>query len=151
MTDNYEIRSPENFVAGTIGGPGERIFYLQAQGEDSVLTLKVEKGQVQSLASHLLELIEAKDADVVAAQVVDMVEPTNAVWTVGALAIGLSDEPGEIVVVAQELSDEDQNDPSEAHIHISFEQAKAFVDHALFLIEYGRDFGRQNGHKRIGE
>ncbi|MFL2985693.1 MAG: DUF3090 family protein [Candidatus Poriferisodalaceae bacterium] len=151
MTDNYEIRSPENFVAGTIGGPGERIFYLQAQGEDSVLTLKVEKGQVQSLASHLLELIEAKDADVVAAQVVDMVEPPNAVWTVGALAIGLSDEPGEIVVVAQELSDEDQNDPSEAHIHISFEQAKAFVDHALFLIEYGRDFGRQNGHKRIGE
>ena len=151
MTDNYEIRSPENFVAGTIGGPGERIFYLQAQGEDSVLTLKVEKGQVQSLASHLLELIEAKDADVVAAQVVDMVEPPNAVWTVGALAIGLSDEPGEIVVGAQELSDEDQNDPSEAHIHISFEQAKAFVDHALFLIEYGRDFGRQNGHKRIGE
>ena len=151
MTDNYEIRSPENFVAGTIGGPGERIFYLQAQGEDSVLTLKVEKGQVQSLASHLLELIEAKDADVVAAQVVDMVEPPNAVWTVGALAIGLSDEPGEIVVVAQELSDEDQNDPSEAHIHISFEQAKAFVDHALFLIEYGRDFGRQNGHKPIGE
>ena len=151
MTDNYEIRSPDNFVAGTVGGPGERIFYLQAQGEGSILTLKVEKGQVQSLASHLLEFIEAEDREVVAARVADMVEPPNAVWTVGALAIGLSDESREIVVVAQELPDQDQNDPSEAHIHISFEQAKAFVDHALFLIEYGRDFGRQNGHKRIGE
>ncbi len=151
MTENYEIRNPNNFTAGTIGGPGERIFFLQAAGEDSVLTFKVEKGQVQSLASHLLEIIEAEDRDVVAAQVADMVEPPNAVWTVGALAIGLSDEPREIVVVAQELPDQDQNDPSEAHIHISFEQAKAFVDHALFLIEYGRDFGRQNGHKRIGE
>jgi hypothetical protein len=30
-------------------------------------------------------------------------------------------------------------------------QAKAFVDQALFLMEYGRDFGRQNGHKPIGE
>ncbi|MEC7829164.1 MAG: DUF3090 family protein, partial [Actinomycetota bacterium] len=89
--------------------------------------------------------------DVVAARVADMIEPPNAVWTVGALAIGLSDESGEIVVVAQELPDQDETDPSEAHIHISFEQAKAFVDHALFLIEYGRDFGRQNGHKRIGE
>ena len=151
MTDNYEIRSPDNFVAGTVGGPGERIFYLQAQGEGSILTLKVEKGQVQSLASHLLELIEAEAREVVAARVADMVEPPNAVWTVGALAIGLSDESREIVVVAQELPDQDQNDPSEAHIHISFVQAKAFVDHALFLIEYGRDFGRQNGHKRIGE
>ena len=151
MTENYEIRNPNNFTAGTIGEPGERIFFLQAAGEGSVLTFKVEKGQVQSLASHLLESIEAEDRDVVPAQVADMVEPPNAVWTVGALAIGLSDEPREIVVVAQELPDQDQNDPSEAHIHISFEQAKAFVDHALFLIEYGRDFGRQNGHKRIGE
>ena len=88
MTDNYEIRSPDNFVAGTVGGPGERIFYLQAQGEGSILTLKVEKGQVQSLASHLLELIEAEDREVVAARVADMIEPPNAVWTVGALAIG---------------------------------------------------------------
>ena len=151
MTENYEIRNPNNFTAGTIGEPGERIFFLQAAGEGSVLTFKVEKGQVQSLASHLLEIIEAEDRDVVPAQVADMVEPPTAVWTVGALAIGLSDEPREIVVVAQELPDQDQNDPSEAHIHISFEQAKAFVDHALFLIEYGRDFGRQNGHKRIGE
>ncbi|MDP7067902.1 MAG: DUF3090 family protein, partial [Acidimicrobiales bacterium] len=59
MTDNYEIRNPTNFVAGTVGGPGERIFYLQAEGDDVVLTFKVEKGQVQSLASHLADVIEA--------------------------------------------------------------------------------------------
>ena len=45
MTDNYEIRNPINFVAGTVGGPGDRIFYLQAQGDGSVLTLKLEKDQ----------------------------------------------------------------------------------------------------------
>jgi len=151
MTDNYEIRNPTNFVTGTVGGPGERIFYLQAQEDGSVLTLKLEKGQVQSLASHLLQIIEAEEEDIVAAHLTDMIEPPNAVWTVGALAIALSDESNEIVVVAQELPDQDEVEPSEAHIYITFGQAKAFVDHALFLMEYGRDFGRQNGHKRIGE
>ena len=151
MTDNYEIRNPINFVAGTVGGPGDRIFYLQAQGDGSVLTLKLEKDQVQSLASHLLEIVEGETNDITAAQITDMIEPPNAVWTVGALAIAISDELNQIVIVAQELPDQDEVEPLEAHIYINFGQAKAFVDHALFLIEYGRDFGRQNGHKRIGE
>ena len=80
-----------------------------------------------------------------------MIETPNAVWTVGALAIAISDEPDQIVIVAQELPARDEVEPLEAHIYINFGQANAFVDHALFLIEYGRDFGRQNGHKRIGE
>ena len=41
MTDNYEIKAPQNFVAGTVGAPGARIFYLQAHDENLVLTLKV--------------------------------------------------------------------------------------------------------------
>jgi len=151
MTDNYEIRNPTNFVAGTVGGPGERIFYLQAEADDVVLTFKVEKGQVQSLASHLADVIEASQSELESVRITEMIEPPNAVWTVGALAIGVNDEPQGIVVVAQELPDQDEGDPSEAHIHISFGQAKAFIDHALFLIEYGRDFGRQNGHKRVGD
>ena len=150
MTNNYEIRNPTNFVAGTVGDAGERIFYLQAQTEDEVLTLKLEKGQVQSLASHLADVLEADPADETSVELKDMVEPPNAVWTVGALAIGVTEDPKEIVVVAQELPDQEDDAPSEAHIHISYGQAKAFIDHALFLIEYG-DFGRQNGHKPVGE
>ena len=151
MTDNYQIKDPQNFVAGTVGAPGARIFYLQAHDENLVLTLKVEKGQVQSLASHLAEILEDTESPTSAVAISEMIEPPNAVWTVGALAIGLGEETEEVVVVAQELPDQEESEPSQAHIHISFDQAKAFVDHALFLIEYGRDFGRQNGHKPIGD
>ncbi|MBK01006.1 MAG: hypothetical protein CL464_00915 [Acidimicrobiaceae bacterium] len=151
MTDNYEITNPQNFVAGTVGAPGARIFYLQAHAESLVLTLKVEKGQVQSLASHLAEILEDNENLVSTVSVTEMIEPPDAVWTVGALAIGLSEEPEQLIVVAQELPDQEENEPSQAHIHITLGQAKAFVDHALFLIEYGQDFGRQNGHKPIGE
>ena len=151
MTDNYEITNPQNFVAGTIGAPGARIVYLQAHDESLVLTLKVEKDQVQSLASHLAEMLEDNNNPVSTVSATEMIEPPNAVWTVGALAIGPGEEPEQIVVVAQELPDQEESEPSQAHIQISLGQAKAFVDHALFLIEYGRDFGRQNGHKPIGE
>jgi len=151
MTENYEIKNPTNFVAGTVGAPGDRIFYLQAHDDNLVLTLKVEKGQVQSLASHLAGVLEDSGDPVSVVPVNEMLEPPNAVWTVGGLAIGLSEEPERIVVVAQELPDDEESEPSRAHLHISLGQAKAFVDHALFLVEYGRDFGRQNGHKPIGE
>ena len=151
MNESYEIKNATNFVAGTVGVPGDRIFFLQAQSEEFILTLKVEKGQVQSLASLLAEILEDQAEAFEVPKVSEMIEPPNAAWTVGALAIGLNDLSPEVVVVAQELPDEDDAEPAEAHIHINFGQAKAFVDHALFLVEYGRDFGRQNGHKPIGE
>jgi len=131
MTNNYEIKNPQNFVAGTVGAPGARIFYLQAHDESLVLTLKVEKDQVQSLASHLAEMLEDNNpASIVSAT--EMIEPPNAVWTVGAIAIGPGEEAEQIVVVAQELPDQEESEPSQAHIQISLGQAKAIVDHALF-------------------
>ena len=111
MTDNYEIRNPTNFVAGTVGDAGDRIFYLQAQTEDEVLTLKLEKGSSQSLASHLANVLEADQVDQTSVELKEMVEPPNAAWTVGALAIGVTEDPKEIVVVAQELPDRGRRRP----------------------------------------
>ena len=69
-------------------------------------------------------MLEADPADETSVELKDMVEPPNAVWTVGALAIGVTEDPKEIVVVAQELPDQEDDAPSEAHIHISYGQAK---------------------------
>ena len=107
MNESYEIKNATNFVAGTVGVPGDRIFFLQAQSEEFILTLKVEKGQVQSLASHLAEILEDQTEAFEVPKVSEMIEPPNAAWTVGALAIGLNDLSPEVVVVAQELPDED--------------------------------------------
>ena len=48
---------PERFVAGTVGQPGERTFYLQARQDDRLVTLKLEKQQVAALAELLGELL----------------------------------------------------------------------------------------------
>jgi len=58
MSDSFELRNPDNFVAGVVGEPGERIFFLQASEENLVVTMKVEKGQVQSLASYLADVLD---------------------------------------------------------------------------------------------
>ena len=49
---------PERFVAGTVGQPGERTFYLQASGSGRVTSVALEKVQVARLAERLDELLD---------------------------------------------------------------------------------------------
>ena len=48
---SFEIDTPVVFTTGTTGEPGHRVFYLQAQGDGLVVSLKLEKQQVGALVS----------------------------------------------------------------------------------------------------
>src|SRR3954464_10064459 len=54
----FDFDPPERFVAGTVGEPGERVFYLQASGAGRVVSVALEKVQVQALAEKLDELLD---------------------------------------------------------------------------------------------
>src|SRR5215472_13208143 len=54
----YSYDPPERFVAGTVGTPGERTFYLQATVGSRVTSVVLEKGQVSQLAERLEELLD---------------------------------------------------------------------------------------------
>src|SRR5215472_13304607 len=54
----YTYDSPERFVAGTVGQPGERTFYLQASSGGRVTSVVVEKFQVSLLAERIEELLD---------------------------------------------------------------------------------------------
>src|SRR5664279_6662494 len=53
----HVFRSPERFLAGTIGQPGEREFFLQVVDGRRVLSVACEKQQVAVLADRLGSLI----------------------------------------------------------------------------------------------
>ena len=53
----YAFEPPERFVAGTVGEPGERTFFLQARGGGRLVTVALEKVQVSLLAEKLEELL----------------------------------------------------------------------------------------------
>ncbi len=49
---------PERFVAGTVGPPGGRTFFLQASGEGRVVSVSLEKVQVSVLADRVNDLLD---------------------------------------------------------------------------------------------
>ena len=53
----HAFEPPERFVAGTVGAPGERTFFLQARGGGRLVSVALEKVQVSLLAEKLAELL----------------------------------------------------------------------------------------------
>ena len=49
---------PERFVAGTVGPPGQRTFFLQARAGAKLVTVALEKQQVQVLAERIDDLLD---------------------------------------------------------------------------------------------
>lgn len=54
----FDFDHPERFVAGTVGEPGDRAFYLQARAGSRVTSVVLEKVQVSLLAEKLDELLD---------------------------------------------------------------------------------------------
>lgn len=50
---------PERFVAGTVGPPGNRTFFLQARSGTRITTVSVEKIHVQAISDRISDLLEA--------------------------------------------------------------------------------------------
>src|SRR5450759_2536644 len=49
----YNFQNPDRFVAGALGQPGARTFYLQARDGTTVVSVALEKLQVALLAERL--------------------------------------------------------------------------------------------------
>ena len=66
---------PERFVAGTVGPPGQRTFVLQARTGTRVVSVALEKQQVQALAERIDELLDEVMANAPGDAVVPAVAP----------------------------------------------------------------------------
>lgn len=65
---------PERFVAGTVGEPGSRTFFLQARTGPRIVSVALEKQQVAALAERVDELLD----EVMASQSTESVVPAVA-------------------------------------------------------------------------
>ena len=54
----HEFDPPERFVAGTVGEPGGRTFFLQARSGPRMVSVALEKQQVAVLAERIDELLD---------------------------------------------------------------------------------------------
>lgn len=53
----HVFRTPDRFVAGTVGQPGNRTFYIQAVHDSRVVSVVLEKQQVAVLAERIGALL----------------------------------------------------------------------------------------------
>ncbi len=115
MTDSFEFASPDLFTAGTIGPPGQRVFYLQARQDDTLVTLKCEKEQVRALAEYLGRLLERLSAASTAGGGdLALVEPATPAWTVGSIGVGYDEASERVVLVIEEAREQDEEETEEA-------------------------------------
>lgn len=161
MADFRELRDVDNFCVGTIGPPGERVFFLQATTDNEVVSWKAEKEHVVVLASTLADVLSEYGISQQPAPSADLrqpVEPAFAVRQVG-LRLMLDDTPddSQLVVVlrdSDEPMDDDANDydPSRetgaaAVVWLNASQAAAFVANADYVVRGGRELGQSNGYR----
>ena len=99
---------PERFVAGTVGEPGERTFFLQAREGNRITSVTCEKQQVSVLAEHLERVLDEiqrrSDDDVVPPSRVEAADnqpldaPITEEFRVGTMTIAWDPEVGRIVI-----------------------------------------------------
>jgi uncharacterized repeat protein (TIGR03847 family) len=153
---SYEL--PERFVAGAVGRPGDRAFYLQARSGRRVTSVGLEKFQVTLLAERLEELLDevlrrtGGDAPVPAVTPAELrddaplEQPVEEEFRVGTMALAWDPEDEQVVIEAQEVTETEDDaevgaeDPAIAvlRVRITAAQARAFAERALQVVAAGR-------------
>lgn len=113
----FAFEPPERFVAGTVGEPGDRTFFLQARGGGRVVSVALEKVQVSLLAEKLEELlteasrrfgVELPDAPVVGAGDNEPLDtPVDEEFRVGTLGLAFDVDTTTVVIEAIEAGEAD--------------------------------------------
>lgn len=147
---------PHRFVAGTVGTPGERTFYLQAVDGPRVVSVALEKQQVSVLADRIEQLLDevvartgtalpsTGDPDREALE-----QPVDEEFRVGAMGLAWDGDAGLVIIeaqapvedtdIAEETLLEDVEDgPDALRVRLEPGRARAFVDRARQVISAGR-------------
>jgi len=113
----YNFDKPDRFVAGTVGQPGNRSFYLQARDGARIVSVLLEKVQVALVAERLTQLLDEvrgrganvpqgpAPADIDAAP---LDEPINETFRVGSMAIVWNGEDESITLEASAIGEDEE-------------------------------------------
>jgi uncharacterized repeat protein (TIGR03847 family) len=153
----YEFNPVERFVAGTVGAPGERTFFIQARTGTRVVSVVVDKSQVIALGERTkIMLREIKKTDptiVVKSFEVDdapLEQPIFEEFRAGVIAMAWDAENSKIVYELRDMAGSDGDSEDEVvfderglsvdllRVHVSPTQAASFSKRCLSLASAGR-------------
>lgn len=138
-----EFDPPERFVAGTVGPPGSRTFFLQARSGPRLTSVSLEKEQVGILAERVNDLLDGVSAAgrPISPGAVDnapLETPIEDEFRVNTLALAWDAERGRVVIECHD-ADPEAAEPTEAvRVVLTPDQARAFARRALEIVSAGR-------------
>jgi uncharacterized repeat protein (TIGR03847 family) len=146
---------PSRFVAGTVGEPGDRTFFLQATDGTRVVSVALEKQQVAVLADRLEQLLNEVVERTGTALPADETDPAplelpiDEEFRVSAMGLAWDGDSGLVVIEAQApvedatvaeqtLLEDVEDGPDALRVLIEPTRARAFVERARRVIAAGR-------------
>ncbi|MDX2355410.1 DUF3090 domain-containing protein [Dietzia sp. PP-33] len=153
----HEFRDPTRFVVGTVGQPGERVFFVQATGGGRTVSVRCEKQQAQILSERMGDLLDeiAAKSDVpvppsggVVDDLAPLEMPVDAEFQVGTMGLGWDGEKSQIVVelLAADPSATDESvvlsdsedAPDALRVFLTPQRARQFVLRSEKVVSAGR-------------
>ena len=152
----HVFRTPDRFIAGTVGQPGNRTFYIQAVHETRVVSVSLEKQQVEMLAERigalLVEINRRFGTPLPPETDVDdldpLITPVDAEFRVGTMGLGWDAEAQSVVVEllavsdteydASVILDDSEDGPDAVRVFLSPDSARQFATRSDRVISAGR-------------
>lgn len=147
---------PDRFVTGTVGEPGERTFYLQAQDGKRVVSVSLEKQQSAALADGVdavLDQLMAEDGNPYSipshapdglADNGPLAQPVTEEFRVGDMRLAWDPSTHQVVIQAVRLQPEDEEPPEDEDgeemfvVRIPVGAARAFAARTRSVVGQGR-------------
>ncbi len=162
----HEFDPPERFIAGTVGPPGGRTFFLQARHGRRLISVSCEKQQIAALADRLNDLLDAFAGGAASEQAAALHQddrpletPIDDEFRAAALALAWDPEDSTVLVEAHsstaqieaesdESSGEEASDPpvdpevpeddDVLRVRLTPAQARAFARRCSLVVSAGR-------------
>jgi uncharacterized repeat protein (TIGR03847 family) len=141
----------DKLTTGTVGEPGQRTFFIQATQGERVVTIVVEKEQVELLGTSILEILasvgretgEGPDEEALELEV-----PLEPLWRAGRLSIGYAEDRDLMLLELEELVDTPEGsepdeatevpEPARVRLWATREQMFALARHGAAVAARGR-------------
>ena len=142
---SFVFDAVERFIAGTVGEPGERAFFIQARNGARLISVALEKAQVSALAERLEFVVNdlkkngfSQMSNRQARDDGPLEQPIESEFDVGAISIAWDGESKVMGIEFFEISTEGSQTNLSLKVSIDLGMCDAFVQRSKALIRAGR-------------
>lgn len=142
---SFLFESVERFVAGTVGQPGERAFFIQARNGNRLVTVAIEKLQVAALAERLESIINGFRKNDLSIRLLTtetddapLELPIESEFEVGSISISWDESEKMMSIELLEIVTEEIETPNVLRVQLSISMCSAFIKRSKALIGAGR-------------